>query len=157
MESNDHVEPASSNNGLISFIFRILGVPFAIGRIIYCYLFKKRLSNCLPGKVVLITGASSGLGEALAHTFYVAGCKVVLAARRQEELERVRKDLIQLHSVSRHCNQTLIMLITHIFSLNSDTHDSSASRPSFGSRRLKFNARENKTRYRHLRTYRYSR
>lgn len=49
---------------------------------------------------MLITGASSGLGEALAHTFYIAGCKVVLAARRKEELERVRSDLLQLHSVS---------------------------------------------------------
>jgi NADP-dependent 3-hydroxy acid dehydrogenase YdfG len=36
----------------------------------------------------------------MAHTFYVAGCKVVLASRRKEELERVRKDLMELHSVS---------------------------------------------------------
>lgn len=61
---------------------------------------KKNLKNCLPGKVVVITGASSGLGEALAHTFYIAGCRVVLCARRQEELERVRKDLLGVHSVS---------------------------------------------------------
>lgn len=51
-------------------------------------------------QVVVITGASSGLGEALAHNFYVAGCKVVLAARRREELERVRTDLLEIHSVS---------------------------------------------------------
>lgn len=50
-------------------------------------------------QVVLITGASSGLGEALAHTFFLAGCKVVLAARRKDELERVRKDLLALHTV----------------------------------------------------------
>jgi dehydrogenase/reductase SDR family member 7B len=50
--------------------------------------------------VVLITGASSGLGEALAHVFYVAGCKIILAARRQEELERVKKDLLEMHSTS---------------------------------------------------------
>lgn len=49
----------------------------------------------------MITGASSGLGEALCHTFYVAGCKVVLAARRKEELNRVRNDLLELHSVSQ--------------------------------------------------------
>lgn len=86
---------------LISWIFKIISFPFAIGSFIYTFLMSKNLKNCLPGKVVLITGASSGLGEALAHTFYVAGCKVVLAARRQEELERVRKDLLQLHSVSQ--------------------------------------------------------
>lgn len=49
---------------------------------------------------MVITGASSGLGEALAHTFYMAGCKVVLAARRKEELERVRTDLLEMHSVN---------------------------------------------------------
>lgn len=48
----------------------------------------------------MITGASSGLGEALAHSFYTAGCKVVLAARRREELERVRNDLLESYSVS---------------------------------------------------------
>lgn len=57
----------------------------------------------LPGKVVLITGASSGLGEALAHAFYKAGCKVILAARRIDELERVRKDLLSLEVVSCCC------------------------------------------------------
>lgn len=51
--------------------------------------------------MVVITGASSGLGEALAHSFYRAGCKVVLAARREEELERVRTDLLETHSVNR--------------------------------------------------------
>lgn len=39
------------------------------------------------------------MGEALAHTFYMAGCKVVLAARRQAELDRVKTDLLEMHSV----------------------------------------------------------
>lgn len=46
--------------------------------------------------MVLITGASSGIGEALAHTFYASGCKVILAARRLGELERVRRDLLNI-------------------------------------------------------------
>lgn len=99
MESDHQIETARTG-GFISFVLRILGLPFTIGNIIYKFLLKQSLKNCLPEKVVLITGASSGLGEALAHTFYIAGCKVVLAARRQDELERVRKDLLQLHSVS---------------------------------------------------------
>lgn len=70
-------------------------------------------------QVVVITGASSGLGEALAHNFYVAGCKVVLAARRREELERVRTDLLEIHSVSvrRWCRFSrlfVIELFSHI-------------------------------------------
>ena len=47
----------------------------------------------------MITGASSGLGESLAHCFYKAGCRVILAARRQNELERVRSDLLAMHVV----------------------------------------------------------
>lgn len=45
-------------------------------------------------QVVMITGASSGIGEALAHKFYATGCKLILAARRVSELERVRRDLL---------------------------------------------------------------
>jgi len=41
-------------------------------------------------QVVWITGASSGVGEGLAIAFAEAGARVVLSARRTDELERVR-------------------------------------------------------------------
>lgn len=42
------------------------------------------------GKVVWITGASSGIGEALAYAFSAAGARLLLSSRRTEELERVK-------------------------------------------------------------------
>ena len=46
----------------------------------------------LRGKVVWITGASSGIGEYLAYELVKYGCKLVLSARRKAELERVKKN-----------------------------------------------------------------
>lgn len=42
-------------------------------------------------KVVWITGASSGIGEALAYAFAKQKSRLVLSARRADELERVKK------------------------------------------------------------------
>jgi len=43
----------------------------------------------LNNKTVWITGASSGIGEALAYQFAKEGAKLVLSARRESELQRV--------------------------------------------------------------------
>merc|ERR1711976_370518 len=50
--------------------------------------------DTLRGKVVWITGASSGIGEYLAYEVAKIGCKVVLSARRTDELERVKKQCL---------------------------------------------------------------
>lgn len=44
----------------------------------------------LKSKVIWITGASSGIGEALAYALAGQGAKLILSARRKEELERVK-------------------------------------------------------------------
>jgi NADP-dependent 3-hydroxy acid dehydrogenase YdfG len=44
----------------------------------------------LDGLVVLVTGASSGLGEQLARSLVAGGARPVLVARRAERLERSR-------------------------------------------------------------------
>lgn len=47
----------------------------------------------LDGKVVVVTGASKGIGKATASAFAAVGAKVVLAARTRETLEQVAREL----------------------------------------------------------------
>ncbi len=48
----------------------------------------------MKGKVVVITGASSGIGKALAYEFSGKGSKVVLGARNVENLKKVANDIV---------------------------------------------------------------
>ncbi len=51
------------------------------------------MSYSLTGKIVLVTGASSGIGEACARAFADAGAKLILAARRHERLQALAAEL----------------------------------------------------------------
>jgi NADP-dependent 3-hydroxy acid dehydrogenase YdfG len=51
------------------------------------------VTSNITGKVVVITGASSGLGEAAARHVSALGARVVLGARRIERLESLAADL----------------------------------------------------------------
>ncbi|XP_055373860.1 dehydrogenase/reductase SDR family protein 7-like [Condylostylus longicornis] len=92
----------------LGIIFALIGAPL-IKKVVLNLLVKKRRKS-MVAKVVLITGASSGLGEALSHTFYRAGCKVILAARRELELKRVYKDLLALKVEGPTCVPDLVVL-----------------------------------------------
>ena len=47
----------------------------------------------LQGKTAIITGASKGIGKAIARKFAAAGASVALAARGREELEQTAKEI----------------------------------------------------------------
>ncbi|MCJ8731076.1 hypothetical protein PDJAM_G00191720 [Pangasius djambal] len=53
----------------------------------------------LKQKVVWITGASSGIGEELAYQLAAVGARLVLSARRENELHRVRRKCLELSSL----------------------------------------------------------
>lgn len=51
------------------------------------------MSKSMSGKVVLITGASAGIGKALAYEYGRLGASVVLGARRQERLQAMAEEI----------------------------------------------------------------
>ncbi|PAU80768.1 short-chain dehydrogenase [Halovibrio salipaludis] len=50
-------------------------------------------------KIVLITGASSGIGKALSYQFASNGHNLVISARRQSELDKMKQDIESRYSV----------------------------------------------------------
>jgi short-subunit dehydrogenase len=55
-------------------------------QVLNCFLFV----GVFQGQVVWIIGASTGIGEYLAYELASHGAKVVLSARRESELEKVK-------------------------------------------------------------------
>ena len=47
----------------------------------------------LAGQVVIVTGASAGIGEAVAHRLVRGGAKVIITARRRERLDALAREL----------------------------------------------------------------
>ena len=85
----------------------------------YCR-FGKKPSSALKGKVIWITGASGGIGEELSYQLAKYGAKLVLSARRKEELERVakkcsREQILTLTielNFEQNCHRMIIKVLT---------------------------------------------
>ncbi|KAM0018718.1 putative 11-beta-hydroxysteroid dehydrogenase [Helianthus debilis subsp. tardiflorus] len=74
---------------LVSVILFIVLVPafWLFNLLRFC--FKSMYPEQLAGKVILITGASTGIGEHLAYEFAKEGACLALVARREKQLHRV--------------------------------------------------------------------
>jgi len=61
------------------------------------------MENRLKGKLVLVTGASAGIGKAIATLFAQSGCNLALTARRDERLKSLKTELESAHNVKVKC------------------------------------------------------
>ena len=53
-------------------------------------------------KTILITGATSGFGEAMAHVFAAAGNKLIITGRKESLLSGLQETLVAKHNASVH-------------------------------------------------------
>jgi NAD(P)-dependent dehydrogenase (short-subunit alcohol dehydrogenase family) len=78
----------------------------------------------LSGKIAVITGASKGIGEAIAYALGKAGAQIVLSSRKQEAVENLAAEFMQkgINAVGIVCNvskseenEALIQKVTDYF------------------------------------------
>ncbi|KAF2559379.1 hypothetical protein F2Q68_00018391 [Brassica cretica] len=78
--------------GLLLLLGLLLKFAFADGD--FTLISKKEVKHeAIEGKVVWITGANRGIGEALAKQFASLGAKLILSARNEAELFRIKSEL----------------------------------------------------------------
>ncbi|KAJ8687204.1 hypothetical protein QAD02_022998 [Eretmocerus hayati] len=83
-------------------------------KLFFCSKFGNSVET-LSGKVVWITGASSGIGEHLAYELARGGCKLILSARREEELQKVKNNCLAANpNLQHHDVNMLVFDVTKI-------------------------------------------
>lgn len=95
----------------------------------------------LNGKVALVTGASRGIGLAIAQAYALAGAKVVLSSRKQEGLDKAADQIraiggevmpLAAHTGSSDAVMTVVDQAVHVWGGIDIVVNNAATNPHFG-------------------------
>lgn len=95
----------------------------------------------ISSKVALVTGASRGIGQCIAERFAEAGAKVVLASRKQEDLEKVAAGIrdkggdataVAAHTGKKDMLQALVLRTLDTYGRVDVLVNNAATNPHFG-------------------------
>ncbi|XP_007498528.1 dehydrogenase/reductase SDR family member 7B isoform X1 [Monodelphis domestica] len=91
---------------LMDYITSIAIIPLLVGCMgifgLFRFLQWIRMKAYIQDSVVVITGATSGLGKECAKVFYTAGAKLILCGRNNERLEELIRELIATNIKKTH-------------------------------------------------------
>lgn len=96
------------------------------------------VANRFDGQVAIITGASRGIGEAIARRFVAEGAKCVLSARKAEALEAVASELgdaavaVPAHAGKKEDCERLVSAACEKFGKVDIVVNNAATNPHFG-------------------------
>eukprot|EP00118_Oscarella_pearsei_P002992 m.12526 g.12526 ORF g.12526 m.12526 type:complete len:301 (+) comp24112_c0_seq2:12-914(+) len=79
--------------GILSIVLLCAALCLVLGLVWGRHLSKKAVRKRLFGRVVLVTGASSGLGKRIARECHNAGCFVIVSSRKEAALLELCKEL----------------------------------------------------------------
>ena len=85
------------------------------------------MNSIFKGQVVWITGASSGIGEAMARDFVKRGARVILTARRVDRLEKLAQELNQKSGTKEIAAKILVADLSKLDALPALANDAIAS------------------------------
>lgn len=95
----------------------------------------------LTGKVAIVTGASKGIGEAIAYAYATAGASVVVSSRKQEALDQVAAGIreaggqalaVAAHTGSAEAVENLVQRAVEAFGGVDIAVNNAATNPHFG-------------------------